>query len=71
MVPPVNERLNAISWKMKKIAMVITTNVCRRTRSAIRPNGTAMAAATTAASGSRANSAGPVICQSLAATPAV
>ena len=42
--PPVNQKLNAISWKMKKTAIVITMNVCRRTRSAISPNGTAMSA---------------------------
>ena len=63
-------RLNAMSWKMKKMAIVMTTKVCRRTRSATRPNGTAIRAATTAASGSSANSAVPVICQSLAAMPA-
>ena len=44
--PPVKLKLNAISWKMKKTAIVITMNVCRLTRSAISPNGTAMAAPT-------------------------
>ena len=66
-----NEKLEAISWKMKKMAMVTTTNVCRRTRSATRPNGTATTAATTAASGIRANTAFPVRCQSRAAIPTV
>src|ERR1017187_30723 len=36
---------------MKKTAIVITTNVCRRTRSAISPTGTANRAATTAPPG--------------------
>ena len=72
MVPPVRElRLKAISWKMKNTAIVITMNVCRRTRSAIRPNGTAITAPTTAASGSSANTPVPVTCQSLAAMPTV
>jgi hypothetical protein len=71
LVPPVNEKLNAISWKMKKNAIVITTNVCLRTRSATSPSGTATAAATTAASGSRANTASPVSCQSWAHTATV
>jgi hypothetical protein len=66
LVPPVKEKLNAISWKMKKNAIVITTNVCRRTRSATRPSGTAMAAATIAASGSSPNTASPDRCQSRA-----
>ena len=44
MEPPVKEKLKAISWKMKKTAIVITMNVCRRTRSATRPNGTAISA---------------------------
>jgi hypothetical protein len=72
MVPPVKElRLKAISWKMKNTAIVITMNVCRRTRNATRPNGTAMAAPTAAASGSRANTPTPLMCQSLAAMPTV
>src|SRR2546429_5861 len=33
-----------MSWKMKNTAIVTTTKVCRRTRSATRPNGTAMTA---------------------------
>ena len=66
LVPPVNEKLNAISWKMKKKAIVMTTNVCRRTRSATSPSGTAMTAAATAASGSRPNTASPARCQSRA-----
>ena len=66
LVPPVKEKLNAISWKMKKNAIVITTNVCRLTRSATRPSGTAIAAATTPASGSKPNTASPVSCQSRA-----
>ena len=72
LVPPVKDwKLKAISWKMKNTAIVITMNVCRRTRSATRPNGTAMAAPTAAASGSRPNTATPLTCQSLAAMPTV
>ena len=70
MVPPVKEfRLKAISWKMKNTAIVTTMNVCLRTRSAIRPNGTAIAAPTAAASGSSANTPTPLMCQALAAMP--
>ena len=54
---------------MKKTAIVITMNVCRLTRSAISPNGTAMMAPTTAAKGSRANADVPVKCQADAAAP--
>ena len=64
-----NQKLNAISWKMKKMAMVITMNVCRRTRSAISPNGIAMAAPTAALSGISAKTAVPSMCQSRAAMP--
>ena len=56
---------------MKNTAMVITMNVCRRTRSATRPNGTAIAAPTAAASGSSTNTSTPFMCQSLAAMPTV
>ena len=63
------EKLAAASWKMKNTAMVITMNVCLRTRSATRPNGTAITAPTAAASGSRANTPTPLMCQSLAAMP--
>ena len=65
--PPVNQKLNAISWKMKKMAMVITMKVCRRTRSAISPNGTAISAPTAAQSGSSAKAVVPWMCQSRAA----
>ena len=41
-VPPVKPRLYAASWKMKKIAIVTTTNVCRRVRSATSPTGIAI-----------------------------
>ena len=68
-LPPVKEKLNAISWKMKNTAIVMTMNVCLRTRSAIRPNGTAITAPTAAASGSSANTATPLMCQALAAMP--
>ena len=51
--------------------MVTTTNVCRRTRSAMSPNGTATSPAASPASGSRANSRSPVTCQSWAAMPTV
>ena len=70
-VPPVNEKLKAISWKMKKMAIVTTRNVFRRTRSVIKPKGTAMPAAIKPASGSVANTTFPFNCQSLDAIPAV
>jgi hypothetical protein len=54
---------------MKNTAMVITMKVWRLTRSATRPNGTAIAAPTTGASASRANTPSPLTCQSLAAMP--
>jgi len=54
---------------MKNTAIVITMKVCRLTRSAIRPNGTAISAPTAADSGSRANTPVPVTCQSRAAMP--
>ncbi len=57
--PPVQLKLYAISWKMKKMAMVTTTKVCRRTRSAIRPNGTATAAAARPATGYSAKTTPP------------
>jgi hypothetical protein len=50
---------------------VTTKNVCRWTRSAIRPKGTATTAPTIPASGSKANTTFPVSCQSLAAIPTV
>ena len=62
LVPLVNEKLKAISWKMKKIAIVTTTNVCRRTRSAIKPTGRATPAATSPASGSVAKITFPFNC---------
>ena len=49
--PPVQLKLEAISWKMKNTAIVTTTKVCRRTRSATSPNGTATTAATRPPSG--------------------
>ncbi len=64
-----NQKLNAISWKMKKTAMVITMNVCRRTRSAISPNGIAITAPTAPQSGSSAKTVVPWTCQSRAAMP--
>ena len=64
-------KLNAISWKMKKKAIVMTMNVCRLTRSAISPNGTAMAAPTRPQSGSSAKTESPVMFQSRAAMPIV
>ena len=54
---------------MKKIAMVITMNVCRRTRRAISPNGIAMSAPTAAQSGRSSKTAVPCMCQSRAAMP--
>ncbi len=51
--PPVKEKLNAISWKMKNTAIVMTMNVCRRTCRAMRPKASAMAAPMTPTSGSR------------------
>ena len=56
---------------MKKYAIVTTTKVCRRTRSAISPSGTARTAATAAASSSSTNTASPVTCQARAAIPTV
>ncbi len=54
---------------MKKIAIVTTTNVCRRVRSAISPTGIAISPATAPATGSRANTAQPpATCQSWAAS---
>ncbi len=61
--PPVKPKLKAISWKMKKIAIVITTNVCRRARRATRPNGTATIAPATAPSGISQNTDSPLRCQ--------
>ncbi len=49
--------------------MVITMKVCRRTRRAISPNGTAMSAPTAPQSGSSAKTAVPWMCQSRAAMP--
>ena len=54
---------------MKNIAIVITMKVCRLTRSATRPNGTAISAPTTAPSGISPNTPTPPTCQSRAATP--
>jgi len=54
---------------MKNTAIVITMNVCRRTRNATRPNGTAITAPTAAASGSRAKTPTPVMCHARAAMP--
>jgi hypothetical protein len=65
----VNEKLNAISWKMKKTAIVTTMNVCLRTRSAISPNGIAISAPTAALSGSSSKTAVACMCQSRAAMP--
>ena len=56
---------------MKKKAIVMTMNVCRLTRSATSPNGTAMAAPTRPQSGSSAKTESPVMCQSRAAMPIV
>ena len=54
---------------MKKIAIVTTTNVWRRVRSAIRPTGIAIRPATTPPNGSSANTAQPpATCQSWAAS---
>ncbi len=69
--PPVTDRLVAVSWAMKKYAIVTTTKVCRRTRSAISPSGTASTPASAPASGSSAKTASPVRCQSRAAIPTV
>ena len=57
--PLVNARLKAMSWKMKNTAMVTTTNVCRRTRSAISPNGTAITAPAMPPRGSSQNAVLP------------
>ncbi len=51
---------------MKKIAIVITTNVCRRAWSATRPNGMATIAPARAPSGMSQNTASPLRFQSLA-----
>ena len=51
--------LNAASWKMKKIAIVTTTNVWRRVRNAISPTGTAISAAMIPHSGNSANEGQP------------
>ena len=68
-VPPVKDRLNAASWKMKKIAIVTTTNVWRRVRSATKPTGMAARPATSPPKGSSANTAQPPgTCQSCAAS---
>ncbi len=67
--PPVIDRFDAESWAMKKNAIVITTKVCRRTRSAIRPSGIAITVAISPASGSRAKTEAPFSCQSLAMMP--
>jgi len=64
-VPLVNGRLNARSWKTKKIAIVTTTKVCRRVRRATRPTGIASSPATSPATGISANTAQPAgTCQS-------
>ena len=68
-LPWVKARLKASSWKMKKIAIVTTTNVCRRTRSATSPNGTATAAAASPASGRVAKITSPVRCWCQASSP--
>jgi hypothetical protein len=68
-VPPVSGRLNAASWKMKKIAMVTTTNVWRRVRSATIPIGIAASPATRPPTGSSAKTSHPPLkCQSRAAS---
>ena len=69
--PPVTDRLVTVSCAMKKYAIVMTTNVCRRTRSAISPSGTASTPASTPASGSSANTVSPVRCQARAAIATV
>ena len=67
-VPPVKLKLYAANWKMKKIAIVTTTNVWRRVRSATSPTGIATSAATRPPKGSSANTAQPPLtCQSWAA----
>ncbi len=58
-----------MSWKMKNTAIVMTTNVWRRTRSAIRPNGIARIAPSSPVSGSSAKTMDPVRCQSWVAIP--
>jgi len=68
-VPPVKPRLKAQSWNMKKIAIVTTTNVCRRVLSATKPTGIAIAAATRPPNGSSPNTSQPPLkCQSRAAS---
>ena len=68
-VPPVKLRLNAASWKMKKMAIVTTTKVCRRVRSATRPTGIAISPATRPPKSTSANTGHPpATCQSRAAT---
>ena len=67
--PPVKEKLNAISWKMKNTAIVMTMNVCRRTCSAMRPKTSAMPAPMTPTSGSRAKTCVPWTFQPLAMRP--
>ena len=68
-VPPVKPRLVAASWKMKKMAMVTTTNVWRRVRSATSPTGMAISPATRPPNGSSPKTAHPpVTCQSRAAS---
>ena len=56
---------------MKKNAMVITTKVCRRTRSAISPSGTATSAATRPPSGSSAKMSPPGSFHCLVSRPTV
>ena len=68
-MPPVNPRLVAASWKMKKIAIVTTTNVWRRVRRATSPTGIAISPATIPPNGSSANTGHPpATCQSRAAS---
>ncbi len=45
------EKFVASSWKMKKIAIVMTTKVCLRVRRATKPTGIAASAATKPPSG--------------------
>ena len=51
--------------------MVMTTNVCRRTRSAISPNGTATTAAASPPSGSRKKMVPPITFQCVVSSPTV
>ena len=62
-MPPVKARFDAASWKMNMNAIVMTTNVWRRARSAISPVGIAINPATMPATGTSANTGQP------AATP--